>query len=109
MSGKEPQLSPLELRKLILITESELNRVQLMQEWDLVTAPVRGFAERARSFGSMATSAASLATGLYTFRRHAPAPAAGKPSWIDAGLKAMRLAASIALAFRAKGDKEETK
>ena len=109
MSGKEPRLSPLELRRRMLIAESELNRAQLLQEWESMTAPVRGFAERSKSFGSMATSAASLATGLFTFRRGPPTPVPEKPSWLDTVLKGVRLAASIGLAFRAKGEKEETK
>lgn len=109
MSGKEPHLNALKLRKRMLIAESELNRAQLLQEWESMTAPVRGFAERAKSFGSMASSAASLATGLFTFRRGPPAPATAKPSWIDTVLKGVRLAASIGLAFRANGHKEETK
>lgn len=109
MSGKEPCLNPLVLRKQLLVAESELNRAQLLQEWESMTAPVRGFAERAKSFGAMASSATSLATGLFTFRRGTPAPAAAKPSWIDAVLKGVRLAASIGLAFRAKGDKKESK
>jgi hypothetical protein len=95
----------------MLIAESELNRAQLVHEWDSMTAPVHGFADRARSLGSMVSSAASLATGLFTFRRRpsASAPSAGKPSWTDAILKGVRLAASIGLAFRANADKEETK
>jgi len=32
MFGKEPALSPLELRKRLLIAESEINRIQLQQE-----------------------------------------------------------------------------
>ena len=112
MPGTEPHLSPLELRKRMLIAESELNRAQLFQEWESMTAPVRGFADRARSLGSMVSSAASLATGLFTFRRRrssAPASPTGKPTWTDAILRGVRLAASIGLAFRANGDKDETR
>jgi len=92
-----------------LIAESELNRAQSFQEWESMTADVRGLAERARSFGSMASSAASLVTGLWTFRRGQPVPDTGKPSWIDTALKGMRLAASVGLAFRTRDAKEEVK
>jgi len=96
----------------MLIAESELNRAQLVDEWASMTAPVRGFADRARSLGSMVSSATSLAAGLFSFSRRRPtaaAPPTGKPSWTDAILRGVRLAASIGLAFRANGDKEETK
>ena len=109
MSGKTPDLNPLVLRKQMLVAESELNRAQLLREWDSMTAPVRGFAGRAKSFGSMASSAASLATGLFTFRRGPPAPVTEKPSGLDVILKGVRLAASIGIAFRARGDKKENK
>ena len=110
MPGNEPRLSPLESRKRLLIAESELNRAQLLQDWESMAAGVRGFAERARSFSSLASSAASLVTGLWTFRRaRSSMPAAEKPSWIDTVLKGVRLAASIGLAFRARDDKEEGK
>ncbi len=109
MSGEEPHLSPLELRKRMLIAESELNRAQLLKEWESMTAPVRGFAERARSFGSMASSAASLVAGLATFWRCQPMPAPAKPSRVETVLRGVRLAASIALTLRARGDKEEPK
>ena len=33
MFGKKPRLNPLESRKQLLIAESELNRAQLVQEW----------------------------------------------------------------------------
>ena len=109
MSGKEPQLTPLESRKRMLIAESDLNRAQLLQEWQSMTAEVRGLAERARTFSSMASSVASLVTGLWTCRNGPSKTAAAKPSWIDTVLKGVRLAASLGLAFRAPADQEESK
>jgi len=93
----------------MLIAESELNRGQLLQEWESMSAGVRGLAERTRSFSSMASSAASLVTGLWRCRRGRSKPAAEKLSWIDTLLKYVRLAPSIGLAFRASADKEESK
>ena len=107
MSGTEPQLSPLESRKRMLIAESELNRAQSLQDWESMTAGVRGLAEKARTLSSMASSAASLVTGLWTCRNGPSKTAAEKPSWIDTVLKGVRLAASVGLAFRAPVDKEE--
>ena len=79
------------------------------QEWESMTAGVRGLAEKARTLSSMASSAASLVTGLWTCRNGPSKTAAEKPSWIDTVLKGVRLAASVGLAFRAPADQEESK
>ncbi|MEY2409454.1 MAG: hypothetical protein QOF48_2124 [Verrucomicrobiota bacterium] len=111
MSGKKPHVTALELRKRLLIAESALNRAQLIGAWDSMTNPVRLFAVRAQSFSSMASSAASLLTGLATCGRGFPSPANGKPipSWTDTILKGVRLAASVGLAFRANGHSGDAK
>ncbi len=109
MSGKEPQLSPLESRKRMLIAESELNRAQSLQEWKSMTAGVRGLAERASTFSSIASSTASLVTGLWRCRGGLSRPAAANPSPIETVLRGVRLAASVGLAFRAPADQEESK
>ena len=102
MSGKEPPLSPLELRKRLLIAESEINRVQLQQEWETMTEGIRGLADRAKAISSYASVVAAFVAGLAAFRR-SPAPAAeAKRSWVRTLLKSLRVAASIWLAFRAR-------
>ena len=102
MSGKEPPLSPLELRKRLLIVESEINRVQLQQEWETMTEGIRGLADRAKAISAYASVAAALVAGLAAFRR-SPAPAAkARRSWVRTLLKSLRAAASIWLAFRAR-------
>lgn len=102
MSGKEPALSPLELRKRLLIAESEINRAQLRQEWETMTGGIHGLADRAKTISSYVSVAAALVAGLAAFRRtQVPAPAA-KRSWVRTILKGLRVAASIWLAFRAR-------
>lgn len=102
-------MNPLESRKQLLIAESEINRAGLLQEWLTVAERVHHLARRARSFSSLASSAASLVVGLATFRRGRPSvPAPPKPSSIDAVLRGVRLAASLGLAFRDRSNKEES-
>ena len=81
MFGKKPRLNPLESRKQLLIAESELNRAQMAGDMAALTAGVRTFTDRAKSFGSIASSAAVLVAGLAAFRRNKPAGADAKPSW----------------------------
>jgi hypothetical protein len=75
MFGKKPRLNPLESRKQLLIAESELNRAQMVQEWQAMADGVRSVADRARTISSIASTAASLIAGLASFRRNKSAPA----------------------------------
>lgn len=102
MSGEKPSLSPLELRKQLLIAESEINRVQLRQEWETMTEEIRGLADRAKTISSYASVTAVLVAGLAAFRRSRAAPGDEKRSWVRIILKGLRLAGSIWLAFRAR-------
>ena len=100
MSGKEPDLSPLELRKRLLIAESEINRVQLRRDWETMAQGIRGVADRAITISSYASVVAALLAGLTVFRR-SPAPAGGtRRSWVRTILEGLRVATSIWLAFR---------
>ena len=69
MFGKKPRLNPLESRKQLLIAESELNRAQLVQEWQTMADGVRSVTDRARTISAIASTAASLIAGLVSFRR----------------------------------------
>ena len=100
MFGKNPRLNPLESRKQLLIAESELNRAQLVQEWQTMADGVRSVADRARSISSLALAAASLIAGLASFRRTRSAPADEKPSWWQTLLKGAQLAGSLWSEFR---------
>ena len=77
MFGKNPRMNPLESRKQLLIAESELNRAQLVQEWQTMADGVRSVADRARTVSSLASAAASLIAGLASFRRVRSAPVTG--------------------------------
>ena len=94
-------MKPLELRKQLLLAESELNRAQLLQEWQVMRAEVHSLAEQAKTVRSMATAVASLVAGLSSCRRKATAPTAEKPSWLQTILKGAGVVSSFWTEFRA--------
>lgn len=100
MSGKNPGLNPLESRKRLLIAESELNRAQLVGDMVALAADVRKLTARAKSFGSIASSAVALIAGLASFRRARSARADERPSWWETLLKGAQLAGSLWSKFR---------
>ena len=102
MFGKKPRLNPLESRKQLLIAESELNRAQMAGDMAALTAGVRTLTDRAKTFGSIASSAAVLVAGLAAFRRGKPAGADAKPSWRQTILKGAGLISTLWLAFRSQ-------
>ena len=102
MFGKKPRINPLESRKQLLIAESELNRAQLAGDMAALTAGVRTLTDRAKSFDSIASSAAVLVAGLAAFRRGKPAGASAKPSWRQTILKGAGLISTFWLAFRSQ-------
>ena len=95
-------MNPLQSRKQLLLAESELNRAQLAGDMAALTADVRALTGRAKSIGSIASSATALWAGLAAFRRKKSAPAGGKPSWLQTILKGAGLISTLWLAFRPK-------
>jgi hypothetical protein len=102
MFGKNPRLNPLESRKRLLIAESELNRAQMAGDMAALTAGVRTLTDRAKSFGSIASSVAVLVAGLAAFRRSKPLAADAKPSWLQTILKGAGLISTVWQAFRSQ-------
>ncbi len=95
-----PRINSLQLRKELLIAESELNRDQLMGNMAALTADVRTLTDRAKSFGSIAASAAAVMAGLTAFRRDKIADASAKPSWLQTILKGAGLISILWPALR---------
>jgi hypothetical protein len=89
-------MNPLQSRKQLLIAESELNRAQLVQEWQTMADGVRSVADRARTISSIASTAASLIAG----RRTRFAPGDERPSWWRTLLKGAPLAGLLWSKFR---------
>ena len=94
MSGKTPQVSPLELRKRLLIAESELNRAELAEEWRTLTLGVRDLAHRAKIVAACASAATVLVAALRAARPRPPAPPA-KSSWFQKVWKTASLGYTI--------------
>ena len=109
MFGKNPRMSRLESRKQLLIAESELNREQLIEDMIALTAGVHTLADRAKSFGSIVSSAAVLVAGLAAFRHSKSAPAGAKPSWLRKILKGAGMVSTIWLAFHSGGRDQKNK
>jgi hypothetical protein len=96
-------MKPLESRKQLLVAESELNRAQLVQEWQTMADEVHSLTAQARTIRSIASAAASLVAGLASCRRKASAPGAEKPSWLQTVLKGAGLVSTFWQAFRSPG------
>src|SRR5688572_18890078 len=96
-------MTPLETRKQLLIAASELNRAHLIGEIAAVTTGVRTLADRAKSFGAVASSAAVLVSGFAAFRRNQAGADDVKSSWLQTILKGAGLISNLWLAFRAPG------
>ena len=93
-------MKPLESRKQLLIVESELNRAQLVQEWQVVKGEVHALTEQARTVRSVASAVATLVAGLASCRRKTAAPEAKKPSWLQTILKGAGVVGSLWTEFR---------
>jgi hypothetical protein len=95
MFGKNPRINPLAARKQLLLAESEINRAQMVHDGQMMANGVRSLTHRARSMGAFALAAASLVSGLVSFRRSKPAPAGEKLAWWQTLLKGALLAGSL--------------
>ncbi|MDR3460352.1 MAG: hypothetical protein P4N60_23220 [Verrucomicrobiae bacterium] len=93
-------MNPLASRKKLLIAESDLNRAQLAQEWQAMSADAHALAYRAGTLRSLATMALTLAASLVSLRQKSAAPAAEKTSWLQTILKGAQLAGSLWSEFR---------
>ena len=96
-------MNPLESRKKLLIAESELNREQLVQDWQTLADEVHALTSRASTITSFASAAATLVVGGAFLRHKKPAFAAGKASWWQTVLKGAGLASSLWSVFRPQG------
>ena len=95
MPGKNLNLNPLESRKRLLLAESDLNRAQMVREWQRLTDESHAFAHHARTVGSIISATALLVAGIKSFGCKKAAPPAGKPSWLQSILKGAGLMATL--------------
>ena len=95
MPRKMPRVNPTQLRKELLIAESELNRAQLLEEWQPMIETVRIFRGRLKSVSELASTVALLVAAVSAFRRERAAAKRAKSSWLDLVLKGARVAVSL--------------
>jgi hypothetical protein len=94
-----PLVNPLELRRRLLVAESDINRARSAQEWQTMVDGVRSLAHPAKSIGSLISAASMLMTGLSAFR-HQATPVTIRTSKFQTVLKSVELLGSLWLAFR---------
>jgi hypothetical protein len=99
MFGQKPRVNPLQARKQLLIAESEINRAEMLHEWQEISGGVRALTNRVKSVGSLA-SAATLLISAFPLRN--AEPSTGKSSWLNTFFKGAKLAGSVWLAWRSR-------
>ena len=105
MFGNNPHLTPLVLRKRLLIAESELNRTHLSREWRTLGQGACDFSRRFTTLGAWVSSLALVVTGIAAWhRRPIPAPAARFP-WLRKFLHGASVASTFWLASRGTADR----
>jgi hypothetical protein len=103
MFGKDPRVNALESRRQLLVAESEINRVRMLEEWQAMTEGGRSLVDRVKSVGGLASAAGLLAAGVSSFlHTEKTLFTHDKPSWFRKMLKAAQLAGSTWLVFRAR-------
>jgi hypothetical protein len=93
-------MNPLASRKNLLIAESELNRAQLVREWQAMTDDVGALAHQVKTVGSLASMAASIISVLGWIRGAKLVPNEEKTSWLQTALKGAQLVGSFWSEFR---------
>jgi hypothetical protein len=106
---KLPRINPLALRKELLVAESELNRAQLMDQWEAATEWHRTLIAGVKTMGSVASAAALLVSGVRAFRRKGDPQNGADASWLQPVIQGAGLISSLWVAFRSRGCVQEDK
>ncbi len=105
MPGENFHLTPLESRKQLLLVESELNRAQLINELRALKSEINHLKAQAHAIGSIASSAAQLATTFSAISRvftHRNGEEGKSRSWISTLLNGARTGISLWSALRSR-------
>jgi hypothetical protein len=103
MPGKSFQLTPLATRKALLLATSELNRVQLANEWRAFKQEIQPWQAQVQALGSLAGSAAKLTATFSAIGEALAPPNAAqtkKPAWISLLLNGAKAGTSLWLLLR---------
>ena len=102
-------MNPLASRKKLLIAESELNRAQLVQDWQTMAGKASALAAEASTIRSFASATATLVAGVASFWRKKSPPADAEPSWLQIMLKGAGQISALWSAFRLPVHKQKDK
>ena len=108
MSGKKPGLTPLETRKQLLVLESEVNRVLLVNELREFRGEVKKIASHITGMGSVVSASADVA-GAFAAIAHAfgrKKEAGEKSSWISTIFSGVRSGFSLWRTFKSHKNKD---
>lgn len=100
MFGHQAHLNALESRRKLLVAESELNRLQAVQEWNVFAEEVRQVAERARSLNSLAASFISVVSGFSELTEGRRQAATGGGGWFHRLATATRFVSTLWMVYR---------
>jgi hypothetical protein len=103
MSEKKNCLTPLEVRKQILLAESELNRVQFIHEWNDMKNELHRLTEPLRTVRMVASSVARAGATFSLLRRlWSRGESKEKKSWVSMLLDGAKTGASLWLMLRSR-------
>jgi hypothetical protein len=100
MFGKDSRLNSLASRKQLLIAESDLNRIQVVEG---VAGLMAGATTLAGQMKSLASIGGILAIGIAAFRNAGASRPVTRSTWLQTALKAAGVVSNLWMAFRPKG------
>lgn len=103
MFGRKPKLTALEVRKQLLVAESEVNRASMQEDWATLQAETQLLLEKGRSIFSIASTAAVATAGFSALRGIWSSGQNGKTPWLTRLLKIARVGASLWFTSRSRG------
>ena len=88
-------LTNIQLRKQLLITEAEVHREQMWQDFHVVARGVEGLARKAKSFGAVASVASLMVGGFTALRGVRQSSHIGQASLFSRLFSGLRLASTL--------------
>ena len=103
MSGADSRLNTLQIRKRLLLAESEVNRVQISQEWQCFENQTREWTRHAWSFCKTAGSIAAFGlTAFEAVRSLRAARTQRGNSWFSTLFEGVRLGTTLWNSIRSR-------
>jgi hypothetical protein len=100
MLHNESRMTPLESRKHLLIAESDLNRIQMQENWHELTTSLSEMGHCVQSAMSFASVAALVVASVSAFRGGKATNNGDRTSWFQRILKGAQMAGTLWMAYR---------